>query len=179
MGLYLGLLRGINVGGNRKVPMADLRDALSESGLDDVRTYIQSGNVLFRTARQRARIEADIEQLVEARFGFEVMVVVRSRAQVRNVVANAPSGFGDHPDRFHSDAIFLKAPLTPDRAMRVFDPRPGVDEVTPGTGVIYSQRVSAERTKSRLNKIVGTPEYALMTIRSWSTTTKLWAMLEE
>jgi len=57
--------------------------------------------------------------------------------------------------------------------MAVFDPREGVDKVWPGDGVIYSQRLSSLRTKSRLGKIVGTPAYKSMTIRSWGTTTKL------
>ena len=63
-------------------------------------------------------------------------------------------------------------------AMKVFDPRPGVDEVWPGTGVIYSQRLSAQRTKSRLGKIVGTPAYKSMTIRSWQTTLALLERME-
>ena len=57
--------------------------------------------------------------------------------------------------------------------MTVFSPREGVDHVWPGAGVIYSQRLSAQRTKSRLGKIVGTPAYGSMTIRNWATTTKL------
>ena len=65
------------------------------------------------------------------------------------------------------------------QAMPVFDPREGVDNVWPGDGVIYSQRLSAQRTKSRLSKIVGTPVYQSMTIRSWNTTTKLLKILEE
>jgi len=63
-------------------------------------------------------------------------------------------------------------------AMSVFDPREGVDRVWPGDGVIYSQRLSSQRTKSRLSKIVGTPSYRSMTIRSWSTTTKLLELLD-
>ena len=58
-------------------------------------------------------------------------------------------------------------------AMAAFDPREGVDRVWPGKGVIYSQRLSAQRTKSRLGKIAASPMYKSMTIRSWATTTKL------
>ena len=68
--------------------------------------------------------------------------------------------------------------ISPAKAMQVFDPRPGVDEVWPGKGVIYSQRLSAERTKSRLGKIVGTPPYQSMTIRSWQTTLALLERME-
>ena len=78
---------------------------------------------------------------------------------------------------YHSDAIFLMG-IDADAAMEVFDPRPGVDSVWPGDGVIYSQRLSAERTKSRLSKIVGTKAYKSMTIRSWTTTMALLELLE-
>jgi uncharacterized protein (DUF1697 family) len=61
--------------------------------------------------------------------------------------------------------------------MPVFDPRPGVDSVWPGDGVIYSQRLSAERTKSRLNKAISTPAYKSMTIRSWTTTMALLELM--
>jgi uncharacterized protein (DUF1697 family) len=62
--------------------------------------------------------------------------------------------------------------------MEVFDPRPGVDRVWPGDGVIYSQRLSAERTKSRLNKAISTPLYKSMTIRSWSTALNLLELMD-
>jgi uncharacterized protein (DUF1697 family) len=64
-------------------------------------------------------------------------------------------------------------------AISVFNPREGVDNVWIGDGVIYSQRLSAQRTKSRLSKIVGTSFYQSMTIRSWNTTTKLLEMLRK
>jgi uncharacterized protein (DUF1697 family) len=83
----------------------------------------------------------------------------------------------DEPGTYHSDTVFLMG-LDAPTAMKVFDPRPGVDEVWPGTGVIYSQRLSAQRTKSRLGKIVGTPAYKSMTIRSWATTVALLERME-
>ena len=78
--------------------------------------------------------------------------------------------------KYHSDAIFLMD-MDSAQAMPAFDPREGVDKVWPGEGVIYSQRLSAQRTKSRLSKIMGTPAYKSMTIRSWNTTTKLLEIL--
>ncbi len=64
------------------------------------------------------------------------------------------------------------------QAIPVFNPREGVDKVWPGDGVIYSQRLSAERTKSRLSKIMASPLYKSMTIRSWNTTIKLLNILK-
>jgi uncharacterized protein (DUF1697 family) len=66
-----------------------------------------------------------------------------------------------------------------DKAMKVFNPREGIDKVWPGDAVIYSQRLSAVRTKSRLGKIIGTKPYASMTIRSWNTVTKLLHLLDK
>jgi uncharacterized protein (DUF1697 family) len=175
---YVALLRGINVGGKNPVPMAELRELVAGLGYSDVRTYIQSGNVLFRTDRPRGTLEDDIEAVLEQRYGTRLVVVVRSLRQLRSVVRGAPDGFGQRPDEFHCDAVFLKAPLTAAKAMAVVQLREGVDRAWPGKGVVYFERLSAQRSRSRMSTIVGTPEYSLMTIRSWSTTTKLLELLE-
>lgn len=178
---YVVLLRGINVGGKNKVPMAQLRSELEELGFHDVRTYIASGNVLVSSTDGATAVRDAIEAMLPTRFALDtdvLKVLVLTHAKLRSVVADRPKGFGDRPDEFHSDAIFL-IDITAKQAMTVFSPREGVDEVWPGAGVIYSQRLTAQRTKSRLGKIVGTPPYQSMTIRNWNTTTKLLAMLDE
>lgn len=176
---YVALLRGINVGGRRPVLMADLRQAVAEAGFGEVRTYIQSGNILFEADEARAEVERHLEAELSRRFDMPLVVVVRSHAQLGNVVRKAPPGFGSDPDRYHSDVLFLRSPLTSRRAMDVVRQREGVDEAWPGTGVVYFARLSARRTQSRMSSIVGTPEYALLTIRSWSTTTKLLDLLDQ
>ena len=176
---YVALLRGINVGGRNKVAMADLREAFEAAGFGAVRTYIASGNVLFESNAPGDSLEADIEAMLERRFGVPLVVVVRSERQFRTVVEKAPDGFGAQPGTYHSDAIFLKAPLTSRQAMGVVKLREGVDQAWPGTGVIYFARLSARRTQSLMGRIVGTPEYQRMTIRSWTTTTKLLGLLAE
>ena len=176
---YVALLRGINVGGKNKVAMADLRTAFEEAGHEAVSTYIQSGNVLFESDRPAGELEEAIEAVLEERYGVPLVVVVRSHRQLRAVVEKAPDGFGQQPDRFHSDVLFLRRPLTPAKAMGVVKLRDEVDEAWTGTGVLYFARLSERRTQSRMSSIVGTPEYKLMTIRSWSTTTKLLALLDD
>ena len=176
---YVALLRGINVGGRNKVAMADLRAAFEGAGFEAVSTYIQSGNVLFESDRPAAGLEEAVEDLLEARYQVPLVVVVRSHRQLRAIVGKAPDGFGQQPDRLHSDVVFLRAPLTTAGAMRVVQLREGVDRAWPGTGVVYFERLSERRTQSKMSAIVGTPEYKLMTIRSWSTTTTLLARLDE
>ena len=172
---FIVLLRGINVGGKNPVSMSALRECLGELGYANVSTYIASGNVLLESAKSAAAVAAEIEKTLPVTFKLHselVRVLVLSDKQLQAVIDNRPPGFGDEPGKYHSDAIFLMG-ITAAEAMKVFQPREGVDTVWPGKGVIYSQRLSAERTKSRLNKIVGTPVYASMTIRNWATTTKL------
>ena len=177
---YVILLRGINVAGKNKVPMAELRKCLEAAGFKDVATYIASGNVLLRSNKSPSEIQDRIEQILPKTFALDserIKVLVLSLEQLRAVIDNRPKGFGDRPDTYHSDAIFLMG-INAAEALAVFNPREGVDAIWPGTGVIYSQRVSALRTKSRLAKIVGTPAYKLMTIRSWNTTQALLRLLE-
>lgn len=176
---YVALLRGINVGGRNIISMADLRAVFQDGGYDSVSTYIQSGNVLFTSGAPRRVLEANLESMLERDLGRQVMVVVRSRQQVRNVVARAPEGFGAEPDAYKYDVMFLKAPLTPAQVMAVLDLREGIDRALPGPGIVYFSRDAVQLTKSRMSRITKTPVYQRMTIRNWRTTTRLLEMLED
>lgn len=175
---YVALLRGINVGGRNPVAMADLRETFATEGHSSVSTYIQSGNVLFGSDVPSTSLENEVEAMLERRLGFPLLVVVRSHRQLRNIVEKAPDGFGGDPDTYHSDVLFLKGPMSSRQAMRVVELRDGVDQAWTGSGVLYFSRLSARRTQSRMSRIVGTPEYQQMTIRSWNTTTKLLSLLD-
>ena len=126
---YVALLRGINVGGRNKVAMADLREALEDGGYGAVRTYIQSGNVLFESAADARRWRTTSNDCWRTGSACPLVVVVRSHDQFRDVVEGARR-FGAAPVTYHSDVIFLKPPLTAKQAMRVVEPprrrRPGL-----------------------------------------------------
>ena len=85
-----------------------------------------------------------------------IAVLVLTADQLRAVVNRRPAGFGDQPAKFHSDAIFLMG-IDAAEAIQAFSPKEGVDTVWPGAGVIYSQRLSAKRTQSRLNRVMRAP----------------------
>ncbi len=177
---YVLLLRGINVGGKKIVPMVGLNSCLEELGFAHVSTYIASGNVILASDKSAAEIEALIEVALITNFRLDselIRVLALTHKQLQAVIDNKPEGFGGQPEKYHSDAIFLMG-IDAAQAMPVFNPREGVDKVWPGDGVIYSQRLSAERTKSRLSKIMASPLYKSMTIRSWNTTIKLLDILK-
>jgi uncharacterized protein (DUF1697 family) len=172
---YAVLFRGINVGGKNRVLMARLKEYLEQTGYRNVTTYVASGNVILESDRTANDIKLQLESTMPGTFKLDdelVKVLVLTHRQLQAIVDNRPEGFGDKPDTYHSDAIFLMD-LDSAQAMSVFHPREGVDKVWQGNGVIYSQRLSSQRPKSRLSKIMAAPEYKSMTIRSWSTTTGL------
>ena len=181
MNTYVVLMRGINVGGKNTVPMTGLKKCLEELGFSSVSTYLASGNVIVQSDKRANEVQAQIEAALPESFNLHderIKVLVLTRKQLQAVIENRPAGFGEQPENYHSDAIFLMG-IDAAQALPVFNPREGVDQVWPGEGVIYSQRLSSLRTKSRLSTIIGTPAYQSMTIRSWNTTTQLLQILEE
>ncbi len=181
METYIVLLRGINVGGKNKVPMLELKKCLEELGYSDVVTYIASGNVFVRSKKKPSKIQTEIEQVLPKKFKLDsnlIKVLVLTRAHLKAVVERKPKGFGEAPKKYHSDVIFLMD-FKVSQAMPVFSPKEGVDTVWAGKGAIYSQRLSSQRTKSRLNRIMVTPAYKHMTIRNWNTVTKLLALTKK
>ena len=146
---YVALLRGINVGGRNKISMADLRDVFTDAGFGNVSTYIQSGNVAFESGGARAKLESGIEALLTERLETPPVVVVRSHRDMRSIVVDAPAEFVGRTEGHHRDVVFLKAPLTPARAMDIVQLRDGVDDAWPGPGVVYFSRLIARRPRAR------------------------------
>ena len=178
---YLVLLRGINVGGKNKVPMAELRSMLEGLGFENVSTYIASGNVFLDARVGAKKVASMIEDALPKALKLDaelIKVAVLSRDELEAVVKKRPKGFGDEPAKYHSDAIFLMG-IDGDEAFAVFSPKEGVDALWSGDGVIYSMRLSARRTASRLNRIMASPLYKSMTIRSWQTTAALLDLMRK
>jgi uncharacterized protein (DUF1697 family) len=176
---FVALLRGINVGGKNPVRMPDLVECLTDAGYGDVRTQGQSGNVLFTApGRGGATLERAVERVLEKRFGIPILVIVRSRGELADIVAAAPADHGSK--KLRSEVIFLKRPLTAQTAMaEVPELREGVDSIAPGPGVLYFSRVAARATKTRIQVFMAKPIFQQMTMRTWSTTTRLLELLDD
>jgi uncharacterized protein (DUF1697 family) len=177
--IHVALLRGINVGGKNLIKMPELKACFEADGFEDVRTYIQSGNVLFRADGSGPVLARRIEKVLGKTFDhYQAWAVVRSRAQMRAVVEKAPPGFGTDPEGHLYDVVFLKDPLTAGAALKDVPTREDVDEVCAGRGVLYFSRLKSAATKSRLNRVASLPIYKSMTIRNWNTTTRLLELME-
>ena len=176
---YIALLRGINVGGNNRVPMAELKNCFENAALQNVKTYINSGNVLFESDEEDIKkLQTTIEAAIQESFGFPVSVLVISDATLQSVIKHAPSGFGQKPDLYHSDVAFLLSGDAWTYAPAI-ETNPEVDTVWAGNGVIYYQRLSSKRAKSKMSKMIAQPFYKQLTIRNWNTVTKLHTLTAE
>lgn len=176
---YVAFLRGINVGGNSKVSMADLKKLFESLGFQNVSTYINSGNVIFEAKLAADKVSKQIVTTLAKNFKLiagPIKVLIVSYDQLKTIVEKAPKGFGQTPAKYYSDVVFL-IDITSAEAFKAFEPNPEVDAVWKGPGVVYFRRLGAKRTKSRLSKIISKPIYKNMTIRSWNTTTKLLSLM--
>jgi uncharacterized protein (DUF1697 family) len=174
---YVALLRGINVGGSNLIKMADLKACFEKLGYANVRTYIQSGNVLFESTGSTKHLHEEIESALAKAFQYEPVVVVRAYAQLKQAVQKAPSGFGADP-AFKYNVLFIKEPASAADVLSAFTAREGVDKIIGGDGAVYVSTLIAEATKSRLSRLVGLPIYKSITIRNWNTTIKLLQLME-
>jgi uncharacterized protein (DUF1697 family) len=173
---YVALLRGINVGGNSIIKMAELKDCVARLGHDDVRTYIASGNVLFQSReRNGAKLDAELEHALETRFALPVRVVVRSARELHRIAERIPDAWLDAPELRVTVAFLLRG--NDARAIaRTLTPKAGIDDVVTAPGaLIWSIRRDA-LTRTGL-KLVGTDVYKQMTLRNLNTTLKLAELL--
>ena len=170
---YVAFLRGVNVGGKGMVSMAAIREALVALGLSDVRTYINSGNVIFSTrASDAKRLTVRIERALEQHTGMAIKVLVMDHLALRKMVDAIPRNWVD--DKTMRTYVLLLWKELDDRGILDRLPaRPGVDELryTPGAVVWRVDREDVGR--SQMNRIVGTPMYKKITIRSANTMRKL------
>ena len=173
---YVALLRGINVGGRNIIKMTDLRACFEELGFTAVETYIQSGNVVFssRSAR-KVQLTKTIENSLSQAFRYDSCVVVVTGPELRQVVAQAPGGFGRSAS-YRYDVVFLKEPLTPKKALEQVPTKPGIDTIHAGDHALYFRRLSSKAAQSHLPKLTQQPVYKSITIRNWNTTTTLQEM---
>ncbi|MFD8226403.1 DUF1697 domain-containing protein [Streptomyces massasporeus] len=175
---YAALLRGINVGGSRKVPMADLRTLLADLGLDDVRTYLQSGQAVFASGHgDEESLAGEIARAIEQRFGFGVDVIVRDHAQLRAIAEACPFPAADlEPKQLH--VTYFSAPVTPDRFAEIDQEAYLPEEFRLGDRVLYlyapnglgRSKLAEHLSKPRITKGV------IATTRNWNTVVKLVEM---
>jgi len=176
MTVYVALLRAINVGGKNKVPMSDLRLVFESLGLTDVKTMLNSGNVIF-TATEAAVSVDKITATLAKTFGFDIPVFVMSREEVISAVDDAPTWWGIDDGGRH-DTIVAVSAAEANRIFVTFSKFAGLGDYIAVKGrVIYISVIPELRNKSAILKISRTPEFGQVTVRGANTFKKLAAKL--
>ena len=167
------LVRGVNVGGHNRLPMADLRAVLEQVGATDVTTYLQSGNAVATV--EPDGLGAAVEHGLRERLGLDVRVLIRTRDELDAVIRANPFPEREAtPKQLH--VHFLDRALTADEA-EVLVGRHGEDEIALGDRVLYlsyaagSYRSPTEKPLRRLDVV--------LTARNWSTVTKLLELCDQ
>jgi len=171
---FIALLRGINVGGKNIIKMGQLKQVFDDMGFSDVKTYIQSGNVIFRTSeRDKLKLTDRIENQLQNNFSAEIKTLVLTADDLTEAVENAPENFGTEPERFRYDVWFLLPPTMMNDVVPNLHLREGVDFLQAGKNVIYTSRLTSQMGKSYFSKVAQMQFYKNLTIRNWNTTTTL------
>jgi uncharacterized protein (DUF1697 family) len=178
MSRYVALLRGINVGGHRRVAMADLRALMVGLGFEDVQTLLQSGNAVFGARGSAERVRSDLERGIAAELGMQIDVVVRSGKELAEVIERNPLGdVANEPKRYQ--VSFLSASPDPKviAELEALDVAP--ERVVPSGREIYAWHPEGVHN-SRLAKLLSDRRLGVTaTARNWNTVLKLHAMVDE
>jgi uncharacterized protein (DUF1697 family) len=171
--IYIALLRGINVGGNNKVSMQELKLVLEQAGMKNVKTYINSGNVLFESELMgTTKIAALLEKVIEAKFGFNVKVLVWDKYSLAALEDALPKTWVNDTV-MRCDILFLWETIDSPLIVDQLTLKPGIDNVKYEKGALLWSVERKNATKSGMLKIIGTDIYKQMTIRNCNTLRKL------
>lgn len=175
---YIALLRGINVGGKNSVPMVRLRECFVEAGLENVATYINSGNVIFDSPEtDKVQVVRRCEEMLDREFGFPIEVVIVDVHTLKQALVQVPEWWGQAPAAKHN-AVFVMPPATVAQvAAAVGEIRPESEQIFIFQDeIIFWTSPLKTFSRSRWSRIVGTPAYQDITIRNANTTRKLLAL---
>jgi len=172
-------LRGINVGGKTLVKMADLKTCVEGIGVDNVSTFIASGNVLFESGeRDAAKLQTKVERAIEKRFRLPVKVVVLNRASYARIVKAIPKAWiGDAGVR--ANVAFLRAGADAKGVVRELEPDPAIEQVKAVRGAILWATKRTALNRSVMRKLIAGAVYKEMTVRNLNTTLQLHELLRQ
>jgi uncharacterized protein (DUF1697 family) len=178
MARYVALLRGINVGPRNRVAMPALREALEVAGFEDVRTYVQSGNVVLGSRAKPETVRRKVEQVVADRFALEIPVVVRTRAELAAVVKRNPLGkVATEPKRYQ--VSFLSAKLSAKVVRELEEVAAPEEQVVVSGREVYAWHPKTIARSKLWAKLAGKDLGVTATSRNWATVEALLAMAEE
>lgn len=176
--IYAALLRGINVGGNNKIDMKELKRIFEQAGMTAVKTYINSGNIVFvHIGSSKAEVTALLEEAIFGHFALRIKVLVYSIDEYSRI-ANAVPNEWTNGEEMKSDVLFLWKEADDESVLAELPLKPDIDQVQYVPGAILWSVDRDKVTKSGMSKIIGTKLYKLVTIRNVNTVRKIHTLMK-
>ena len=174
---YIALLRGINVGGNNKVNMSELKKVFERAGMQNVSTYINSGNVIFESSiNSKDKITNILENSIEDSFGLSIKVIIRDKNDILSLAKSLPDNWVNDINT-KCDVMFLWDSIDNPDVLKQITIKPDIDNVVYVPGALLWLVDRKNLTKSGMQKLVGTNIYKQMTIRNCNTVRKLTTLV--
>jgi uncharacterized protein (DUF1697 family) len=175
---YLTLLRGINVGGKNVIKMDFLKEIFEKMGFDDVKTYIQSGNVFFKTIEiEKEKLVKKIEEALFKNTNYEIMALVIELSDFKDIIKEIPKEFGNNIKKYKYDVLFLMDTLKPKEIINKIEMVEGEDKIYEGKKALYVKRFSEKLTGSYIVKALKISPN--ITVRNLKVTKELYKLMME
>lgn len=169
---YVALLRGINVGGNRKVEMKKLKALLESSGCNNVSTYLNSGNAIFESNKKQGDIQKDIQENIKKELGFEIQTLVKSEKEIKRIAKAVPEEWKNDTEQ-KTDVAYLFKEIDKKETIDQLPVKKEFIDIRYVKGAIIWNVKRKDYNKSWLNKIISHKLYQSMTIRNVNTARNL------
>jgi uncharacterized protein (DUF1697 family) len=178
MARHIALLRGINLGSRNRVAMPRLREALESAGFEDVKTYLQSGNIVLTSTLRPNRVAGEIESLIADQFKLKIKVVVRTRNELAAVVKRNPLGkVAKDPKRYQ--VSFLDAAPKPDVVKRLSEAAVPPEQFKHVGRELYAWHPKGVARSKLWAQLAGKNLGVTATARNWTTVTKLLELADD
>ena len=165
---YIALLRGINVGGNRKVEMKRLKELFVALGYENVATYLNSGNVIFESEANQETLQKEISKELKKKFGFEIQTLVKNVKEIKRIANAIPKNWKNNSEQ-KTDIAYLFPEIDSKKTVDELPVKRDFIDIKYVKGAIIWNLKKKEYNKSHLNKIISLKQYQLMTVRNVNT----------
>lgn len=178
---YVALLRGINVGGKNKISMGELKPAFEEYGFENVRTYINSGNVIFSSdIKDKLKLIKIIEAIIVEKFGLDIPVLVVSSKELKDLSKEIPDWWGNGDKEKSHNTIFVLPPKTSEHiVLKMGQANQGFENIKIHKNMILWSVELKKYSKSKWAQINSSVVSNDVTLRNANTTRKLISLMEE
>ena len=176
---YIALLRGINISGKNRIPMAELKKGFEDLSFQNVKTYLNSGNVIFSNGEEdNQALKSIIEQMIKERFGLQIPVYVITKEKLEDILDHAPEWWGNDDREIYDNLIFILPPASFSEVYeRIGEPKEGLEKIMNYRDVIFwSFDLKHYQKTNWWPKTAGLEIGMKLTIRTANTVRKIVAM---